>query len=142
MAGAKYIYLDLLNYFATEQDKLFIAITAPPVTEDNSRKPPENARALNNGLVNEWLAREVVRRVQMARKNADFAIDDKIEIIYDVSDRLSAAIDQFADYIQSETLAESLEQGVAGDGFYSEDFTPDRGDLIGEKIVIGVKRIS
>jgi hypothetical protein len=55
VGGAKYVYEDLLNYFAMQQDKLFVIITAPPVTEENSNKPPENARAFNNWLVNDWL---------------------------------------------------------------------------------------
>jgi hypothetical protein len=56
VGGAKYVYIDLLNYFATQPDKLFVLMTAPPVTEDDSKRPPKNARALNNWLVNDWLA--------------------------------------------------------------------------------------
>lgn len=56
VANAKRIYLDLLTYFATRQDKLFIAITAPPLAAsatDPTRAA--NARAFNNWLVNNWL---------------------------------------------------------------------------------------
>jgi hypothetical protein len=56
VGGAKAIYADLLNYFATRPDKLFVAITAPPVAEGESETPPANARAFNNWLVNDWLA--------------------------------------------------------------------------------------
>ncbi len=52
VGNAKYIYNDLLNYFRTRPDKLFIIITAPPV-QDNSHA--ENARAFNQWLINEWL---------------------------------------------------------------------------------------
>jgi Family of unknown function (DUF5719) len=53
VANAKGIYIDLLNYFATRQDKLFIAVTAPPLTNGTYAG---NARAFNNWLVNDWLA--------------------------------------------------------------------------------------
>ena len=56
VANAKGIYNDLLAYFATRQDKLFVVITAPPLAQastDASRAA--NARAFNNWLVNDWL---------------------------------------------------------------------------------------
>lgn len=53
---AKTIYLSLLDTFASRPDKLFIVITAPPVTPSDSWADPANARAFNNWLVNEWLA--------------------------------------------------------------------------------------
>lgn len=52
IANAKGIYIDLLNYFATRQDKLFIVITAPPVTDATYA---DNIRFFNNWLVNDWL---------------------------------------------------------------------------------------
>ena len=53
---AKAMYLEVLAYFATRQDKLFVAITAPPVAADDSWEDPANARAFNDWLVNSWLA--------------------------------------------------------------------------------------
>lgn len=53
VSNAKAIYLDLLGYFAKRPDKLFIAITAPPVQD---RSYGANARAFNNWLVHEWLS--------------------------------------------------------------------------------------
>jgi hypothetical protein len=52
VAGAKYVYNDLLNYFRTRPDKLFVVITAPPVSDSSYA---ENARAFNLWLVNDWL---------------------------------------------------------------------------------------
>lgn len=52
VSNAKYIYNDLLRYFITLPDKLFIVITAPPV-QDSSLA--DNARAFNLWLVNDWL---------------------------------------------------------------------------------------
>ncbi len=57
VSNAKAVYNDLLTYFETRQDKLFIVITAPPL--QSSETAPDraaNARAFNNWLVNDWLA--------------------------------------------------------------------------------------
>jgi hypothetical protein len=56
VANVKGIYNDLLQYFTTRQDKLFIVITAPPLsTNETSAKNAANARAVNKWLVNDWL---------------------------------------------------------------------------------------
>lgn len=56
VANAKGIYNDILAYFATRQDKLFVVITAPPLVEgDSDAEHAANARAFNNWLVSDWL---------------------------------------------------------------------------------------
>ena len=52
VANAKGIYLDLLNYFQTRPDTLFIVIAAPPLANPTYAA---NARAFNQWLVNDWL---------------------------------------------------------------------------------------
>ncbi len=57
VANAKRLYLDLLDYFASHTDKLFVVITAPPLlASDTSPEAAANARAFNRWLVNDWLA--------------------------------------------------------------------------------------
>jgi hypothetical protein len=60
VANAKGIYIDLLEYFKTRQDKLFVVITAPPLS---SSTYAANARIFNNWLVNDWLADYPYRNV-------------------------------------------------------------------------------
>jgi hypothetical protein len=60
VANAKGIYLDLLNYFSAHQEKLFVVITAPPLSDPTYAA---NARAFNDWLVNEWLADYPYRNV-------------------------------------------------------------------------------
>jgi hypothetical protein len=50
---AKYVYNEILQYFRTRPDKLFIVITAPPLIDSTYA---ENARAFNQWLMNDWLA--------------------------------------------------------------------------------------
>ncbi|MBN2026892.1 MAG: IPT/TIG domain-containing protein [Actinobacteria bacterium] len=52
VANAKGIYIDILEYFETRLDKLFVVITAPPL---RSSTYADNARAFNNWLVDDWL---------------------------------------------------------------------------------------
>ena len=66
VGNAKGIYNDLLTYFRTRQDKLFIVITAPPQVQNPMVTDAEhaaNARALNNWLVHDWLAGYPYRNV-------------------------------------------------------------------------------
>jgi isoleucyl-tRNA synthetase len=91
---------------------------------------------LTDDLVMEGLAREVVRRVQTMRKDADFDIADNITLRYKASDKLTKAIQQFADYIRNETLTVTMEQADPENGFYQEEFALD-----GETLSVGVKRV-
>ena len=52
VANAKGIYIDLLEYFRVHQEKLFVVITAPPLSNPTFSS---NARAFNQWLMNEWL---------------------------------------------------------------------------------------
>jgi isoleucyl-tRNA synthetase len=92
---------------------------------------------LTEDLLREGLAREVVRRVQSLRKDADFELNDRITLRYQASDKLAQAIKQFADYISGETLSESLEVGEPNEGFSSKQFD----DIDGESLTVAVKRI-
>jgi hypothetical protein len=53
VGNAKYVYNEILKYFATRPDKLFVVITAPPLSDPNNAA---NARGFNEWLVNDWLA--------------------------------------------------------------------------------------
>ncbi len=54
VGNAKAVYEQLLNYFITRPDKLFVVITAPPLQDAGNA---ENARAFNRWLVKEWLSK-------------------------------------------------------------------------------------
>ncbi len=53
VANCRGIYIDLLNYFSTRPDKLFIVVTAPPMQSLPDSGAPN--RAFNDWLVNDWL---------------------------------------------------------------------------------------
>lgn len=90
-------------------------------------------------LLSERLSREVVRRIQTLRKDADFDIDDRILVFYQATDQMRDAIQAHQAYIQGETLADALTEGVIPADFHQDAFEFKR-ELEGEKITIGVKR--
>lgn len=63
---------------------------------------------LNDELVKEGLAREVVNRIQKSRKESGFKVSDRISIIYSADAQLREAISAHEGYIKQETLATSM----------------------------------
>jgi hypothetical protein len=49
---AKYVYNEILKYFKQHPEKLFVVITAPPLSDGTYAA---NARAFNEWLMNDWL---------------------------------------------------------------------------------------
>jgi isoleucyl-tRNA synthetase len=69
--------------------------------------------AVDGELRAEGYAREIVHAVQNARKNAGFAVEDRIELSLSGDDELLAAARTHHDYIAGETLAVELDLGLA-----------------------------
>ncbi len=68
---------------------------------------------LDEGLVAEGLAREVVSRVQAHRRHLDLAVTDRIDLRWQTADPgLAAAIEAHADIIAAEVLAVSIRQSA------------------------------
>jgi isoleucyl-tRNA synthetase len=95
---------------------------------------------LDDELIMEGLAREVVRRVQTMRKDADFDIDDNITIVYESEGQLAQAIEKFTDYIKQETLATEMTQANGKDGYYTAEFK-DEDAIRGDALSLGVKQV-
>jgi hypothetical protein len=90
---------------------------------------------LTDELVDEGLVREFVRRVQEARKQADFEIADRIKLVYSCSPKLKKAIEGFKGYIQDETLAVEL------DGEKTPNTLPNLSDEFdGESLTIWLEK--
>jgi isoleucyl-tRNA synthetase len=79
-------------------------------------------------LVAEGVAREVVRYIQDARKNAGFAIADRIEVSIDGikgNAELESMIESWRDYMCAETLAEVLHLAKPAAGAHVETLELD-----------------
>ena len=87
---------------------------------------------LDQDLIDEGLARELISKVQQMRKAEDFEMMDNINIYVDCDEDVKAAVEKHMDYIKSETLAVDLEFC---------DAEMDKYDLNGHKTGIKVYRI-
>jgi isoleucyl-tRNA synthetase len=83
----------------------------------------------------EGLAREIVRRIQAQRKNADFNIEDRITTWYVAEGELAAVFAAWGEYIQAETLTTELVASLPP----SEAFV-EKHKVEGAEITIGVKQ--
>ncbi|MBQ8472002.1 MAG: isoleucine--tRNA ligase [Bacilli bacterium] len=86
---------------------------------------------LNEDLINEGIARELVSKVQQLRKSKDFNITDRIYIYY-YSDTLMDKLENFMDFIKNETLCDML---------ISEKVTEEVTNLNGIEVYLDVKRV-
>lgn len=64
-------------------------------------------------LAAEGLARDVIRAVQQARKDAEFDVSDRIKLTLTADEAVLAAVATHADLVQSETLTLELETEVS-----------------------------
>lgn len=55
VANIKGLYRDLLDYFATKQNKLFVLITTPPSYQGSADEAMPKLRAINRWLIEHWL---------------------------------------------------------------------------------------
>jgi isoleucyl-tRNA synthetase len=91
---------------------------------------------LTSELIAEGLAREVVRRVQTLRKNANLNLDDRIVTFYQADGALAEAIEQWRDTIGAETLSTELSPGHPEDGMITDQYQVD-----GQTLGLGVRKV-
>ncbi len=88
-------------------------------------------------LRQEGLARDFVRGVQDARKNAGLQIEDTIATVYAADGEVAESIERFTEYIKGETLSEALKSGSPeSDGYHAEEIK-----VGGDRVPVGIKKV-
>ena len=87
---------------------------------------------LTDALFAEGAARDIVRMVQQARREAGLAVSDRIILTLGLPELLQSQVSQFEAYIASETLAQSIK--------WVQNLDPT-GDLDGNPVHIGVDQV-
>jgi len=110
--------LSTLTYSGPKLDEFYESIIAEEVNVKSVNHETELElfvslnKTITPELRREGLAREVVRHVQSARKNAGLNVDDRIELSLSTDDdELKKALVEYASVIAAETLAESVTEG-------------------------------
>ncbi|GGL19761.1 isoleucine--tRNA ligase [Mangrovihabitans endophyticus] len=88
--------------------------------------------AVTPELAAEGLARDVIRVVQQARRDADLDVSDRVELTVSAADSVVEAVRAHRDFVARETLATAVSFGATADGFAGEV-----GD--GEPVSVAVK---
>ncbi len=116
------------------------SFTLKEETDDNFVLVSENGlyvlldKEINRDLLYEGLAREIVRRIQIMRKEMNLAYADRILVeIKTDDDELKKAIEMKMEYIESETLSKIVENV---DNCYTKTW-----DIDGKEITISIKKI-
>lgn len=127
--------LEVEGFRITAED-VFVTRTARQgtVVETDGEMAVALDTRLDEGLVAEGLARDVVSRVQQARRQAGLDVSDRIRLRWTTDDpRLAAAIEQHRLYIATETLAASVERAETVEGVGTE--------VDGANLMVAVERI-
>jgi isoleucyl-tRNA synthetase len=69
-------------------------------------------------LAAEGLARDVVRVVQQARREADLNVSDRVSLVIQASPGAGRAVEAYRDFIAGEVLATSVSLGQVGEGAF------------------------
>ena len=88
---------------------------------------------INEALELEGFARDLVRGIQQARKNADLHVSDKInlEINFKGDKKLLKACEKFKDYICLQTLAAKINYNEAlSDDWFQDEFAVEGHDIV------------
>ncbi len=140
----EYIYTQLeekgtvhINGFDLTRDMIDITVIPDPSygygkDESSGIEVFINKNIDRNELL-EGMAREIVRRIQVMRKDSNLEYTDKIVTFINDPGSFSDAINAYSDYIKNETLSERIE--FSKDGEYRE------WDIDGEKIGIRIEKI-
>ena len=89
---------------------------------------------LDDNLIQEGIVRELIRIVQNMRKTADFAVEDRIEVMWDLEQEIKVAVSNFNDYFCHETLTVKISD-FSKNNFYSNTF-----EINGKKVQISLKK--
>jgi isoleucyl-tRNA synthetase len=87
---------------------------------------------LNEDLIMEGYARELINKIQFTRKENNYDIMDRIDIYLSGDDEIKNAVALHEDYICSETLAESIE--------FSESTEMTEWDINGKQVYIALSK--
>ena len=93
--------------------------------------------AIDEGLASEGVARDVVRAVQQARREAGLHVSDRIRVALELPEDWRASAERFRAYIAEQTLATELALGAPSP---DAGFTTHTAEVSGESLRVALRR--
>ena len=84
---------------------------------------------LTEDLILEGKVRDIVRKVQSMRKNAGYAVEDRIKVSWDFDGKMLDAVTKFREYFLTETLTTVVLKDLFDDD-YSEEYEVDNNNYL------------
>jgi isoleucyl-tRNA synthetase len=130
---------------AGDLDVVSEGVAGRPVRQETATMPDGTVRTvtvaldtdLDDALRAEGAAREFVNRVQNLRKEAGFAVSDRIALTFSAPPATAEALLGHAETIRAETLAVAFEAAGTPEGEATATT-----DIAGETVAFGVRRVS
>ena len=135
------IHLGLSNEFPKDLENLMKGeLNVKEVVYDKSQKELVFLNTeLDQALIYEGYAKELMRQIQDMRKEASYKVDDEVFGQWHSDNQdLSAAINKWSDEIKKEVLLHNFENYPSGDKVY--DVEKEFELVTGKKIWIGIKK--
>jgi isoleucyl-tRNA synthetase len=143
---------DVMDAFARGEAVTFelsgteVSLTAEDVLSEPVHKPGFASQVENEltvvldcnltpELIAEGYQREVVSKLQTMRKDADFAVTDRIEVMYTADAEVAAAVETGKAFIMQSVLAVTLTQGAPTDGAITQEW-----DVNGKTATLSIKK--
>ncbi len=131
--NVKEVKYDSIDKVAALEDSGYVVVSEATC---NSAIPSSNSISLE--LKAEGMAREIVHRLQIMRRSAEFDIADHIVTYYQGDTYVNEVMEneELAAYIKQETLSQELVEGIPQEVIFTESYKIDSHD-----ISLGVKRV-
>jgi isoleucyl-tRNA synthetase len=89
---------------------------------------------IREDLLLEGLAREIVRRIQVMRKEMDLSYDQRVMVALSGDADIVKAASEHAEYVKRETLSDTLEVG-------EKEWVPKAWDVDGRELLLWIKPV-
>ena len=91
---------------------------------------------LNEDLLAEGYAREVISKLQTMRKDTGYEVTDRIQVGFEADETLAAALNRYQEMIQRTTLAETLTRGKLENADAEKDW-----DINDRKATLAIRKV-
>lgn len=127
----------MLNGMSFNSESILVFRAAKPGTQAMTNRfvTIELDTTLDQDLIDEGLAREMVNRIQKTRKDSNFNVGDRIEVTIHTNENLARIFEKYQAYISAETLmTKGSVSATALAGAISHDIDEDKFEILAKRV--------